>query len=539
MAFKLASLFVEIGANMSPLQRALTGIRGTLGGVASGAVGALAAVGPAAALAGGAVGLGMYKAVRAASDLNETLSKVGVIFGGEASKVTSQAEGLAKRFGLPKKAMLDAAASFGLVGKAAGQSQGQAAEMANQLAKLAADASSFYNTSLDVALEKIRSGLVGESEPLRAFGVLLSEDAVKAEALRMGLTASGKALDEKSKVAARASLIMRQLADATGDLERTESSTENQIRKLSGTITNLTAEVGSVLLPAFNRMLTVVNGARGGLVSAFEASKPVIAAVGDVLASVVELGGKLGGRLAGSFSEFLPSGEKAAAMLTMLAGGIRNLPEFFDVAALVIEEKLLNIGEAFHAVMENASNFGTYLANNWSKLAIDGVQLVIDAFRNLGENLRNLSAALGKWLSDPTSGFEFNWKPLLDGFKATADELPAIVLPKFTSLQDQIKEKMTAIMTDIFRVPAEAAGAAGGAGTPAAAAVAAAKKGKEFKSEDLSLADAARKLRVGKDDIAQRHLQVAQKGVTVAERMAKSLEVVEARLNRQIQARFG
>jgi hypothetical protein len=60
------------------------------------------------------------------------------------------------------------------------------------MAKLAADSMSFFDKDFDVALDKIRAGLSGESEPLRAFGVLLSEDAVKAEALALKLAKSSK-----------------------------------------------------------------------------------------------------------------------------------------------------------------------------------------------------------------------------------------------------------------------------------------------------------------------------------------------------------
>lgn len=540
MAFKLASLFVEIGADMNPLQRAIGGLRGQFSGAGAGLLAAGAALGPAlgaaAVVGGGALATGLYKAVRAASGLNETLSKVGVVFGDAASDVTGQAEEMAKRFGLNKKELLDAAAGFGLVGKAAGQTQSEAANLANTMAKLAADSASFFNTPLDVALEKIRAGLVGESEPLRAFGVLLSEDAVKAEALAIGAGRATKALDEKAKVAARASLIIRGLRDATGDLERTESSTENQIRKLTGSMSNLAADIGQELLPSFNQMLQTLNGVGDSIGAAFDANKPVVAAFGDLIGSVGELATDLGGRFIGSFEGMLPAGEKVATSLRMVAGIIRNLPELVDLGTLVITEKLMNIGETFVAVGENARNFGSYLAGNWKQLAVDAVTAVGTAFLNLGLNLAKLSDALQSFAANPLGGFEFDWTPLLEGFKATADELPALVLPKFTDLQGEIGERMKAIVADMFRAPEQAV-AGGGAPAEAAAAGAAGKAPKAFKPEDLSLADAARKLRGGKDE--GKAIALAEKHLTYAERTMKAIEKVRDKFDRQMQARFG
>ena len=52
------------------------------------------------------------------------------------------------------------------------------------LRPLAADLASFNNIDPTEALDKLRSGLVGEAEPLRSVGVLLNEAAVQAKAGR-------------------------------------------------------------------------------------------------------------------------------------------------------------------------------------------------------------------------------------------------------------------------------------------------------------------------------------------------------------------
>ena len=85
----------------------------------------------------------------------------------------------------------------------------------------------------------------------------LPKDAVKAEALAMGLGKGHKELTEGEKIMARSSLITKGMADASGDLERTISGTENQTQKFWGTLANLGQEIGTTLLPAWDKLLAI------------------------------------------------------------------------------------------------------------------------------------------------------------------------------------------------------------------------------------------------------------------------------------------
>lgn len=201
---------------------------------------------------GGLIGLPAVigASVLAASNLEETASKVGVVFGKSAGLVTRGADEMAAKFGVVKNEFLEGAAGLGAVGKAAGLAQADAAALGVRFARVAADTASLHNLGFGESLEKIRSGLVGEAEPLRSLGVLLSENAVKAQALAMGFRAVDGQFAEGQKVMARAELIVRGLADAGGDLERTSSSLANRLRELWGRAQNLGATLGAYLLPA-------------------------------------------------------------------------------------------------------------------------------------------------------------------------------------------------------------------------------------------------------------------------------------------------
>ena len=132
-------------------------------------------------VAGGVVAGGLAASVMAASDLNEELDKSRVVFGPAADDLIKFAEGAAA-IGLSQAEALGAAGAFGNMFNTVGLTQEKSAEFSETMVQLAADMASFNNEDPAEMLDKLRSGLTGEAEPLRRFGVLLSEAAVKEEA---------------------------------------------------------------------------------------------------------------------------------------------------------------------------------------------------------------------------------------------------------------------------------------------------------------------------------------------------------------------
>lgn len=218
------------------------------------------------ALAGAGVALGtvaiadqVRKAIGAASDLNEQVNKTNVVFGQSAQAIQAWAQTTAAAFGLSQRAALEAAAGFGQILETSGLTQQQAAGMSRSLVELAADIASFNNLDPSEALDKLRSGLAGEAEPLRRVGVLLSEARVKQEAYTSGIAESGAVLTEGQKVQARYALILRDTATAQGDFGRTSQGLANQQRILNAQIENLRAKLGEALLPAITNIVQAIN----------------------------------------------------------------------------------------------------------------------------------------------------------------------------------------------------------------------------------------------------------------------------------------
>jgi hypothetical protein len=207
----------------------------------------------------GAVAASSLKLVDMASDLEESQSKVNTVFGQSASVVNDFAKKSAVSFGITRQAALEAAGTFGNLIQAFGIGKGQAAEMSTTLLGLAADLASFNNTPIEQAIEALRSGLSGEAEPLKRFGVAINDVRLKQEALNLGLYDGKGALDITAKTQAAYALILKDTSLAQGDFSRTSGGFANQMRILKASLSDAATEIGLVLLPYFKNFVTTLN----------------------------------------------------------------------------------------------------------------------------------------------------------------------------------------------------------------------------------------------------------------------------------------
>lgn len=238
------------------------------GGAISGAgvTSSLAVSTPIAAIAG--------SSFKTAMDFNEMASAFDVTFGKYSASARKWAVATGDALHRSTAEIMSMAMSFQDILKKQ-MDPGQAVELSKRLTVLTQDLASFKNLSNEDAKQKIFSGLIGESEPLRSVGVLLSDNLVKAQALKMGFKSIGKGdFSEGDKVLARAALIQQQLVDANGDVIRTQSSTANQLRAATSSWDEMQLAVGTFLL-ALTPLITYVTA----LIDQFNALDPNLQSV--------------------------------------------------------------------------------------------------------------------------------------------------------------------------------------------------------------------------------------------------------------------
>jgi hypothetical protein len=254
----------QLKKGLSQAQASLKGLDQTVqksSGVMNGMVANLKKVGATLGVAfAGQQLVGFAKdTVMAASNMAESMSKIDVVFGEGSEAVKKWGASAAENMGISNQAAIEAAGTYGNLFQAFGMGQGPAQEMSTSLVQLASDMASFNNTSVDDAILALRSGLSGETEPLKKFGVALSDARLKTEAMAMGLIKStSEALTPAAKAQASYALIMKDTTLAQGDYARTSDGTANTMKTLSAKFQDAKVALGEALMPAFRGLLALL-----------------------------------------------------------------------------------------------------------------------------------------------------------------------------------------------------------------------------------------------------------------------------------------
>lgn len=199
------------------------------------------------------------ESISIASNIQEVQNVVDVTFGDAASRIETWADSARTQFGLTELQAKQYASTIGAMFKSMGIAEDQVYDMSTAMAGLAADMASFYNLDFDTAFQKIRSGISGETEPLKQLGINMSVANLEAYALSQGITKSVEKMSQAEQATLRYNYLLSVTADAQGDFARTSDSYANSLRKLETSVDTLKSHLGEMLLPVVNDVVNTVN----------------------------------------------------------------------------------------------------------------------------------------------------------------------------------------------------------------------------------------------------------------------------------------
>ena len=268
--------------------------------------------------------------IQLASDLVEKQNVVDVTFGNSANKVYEFADAAAEKFGITRIAAVQYAGTMGALFKSSGITEG-IDEMSISMAGLAADMASFYNISADDAFNKLKSGISGESEPLKALGINMNVANLEAYALSQGIDKAWKSMSQAEQTTLRYQYILSQTADAQDDFSHTSDSVANQQKIMQMNLQSVQAEIGEKLLPVTQEVLGMVNDHMPEINEAAnylaDEMVPVIEDIADSVRDFIESGGLEKG--VDAIKWVVDNGDKLIAILGAL-WGTEKITEFID-----------------------------------------------------------------------------------------------------------------------------------------------------------------------------------------------------------------
>jgi hypothetical protein len=357
------------------------GALGRLAGSATAAGGSIAALaGPLAVAAAGFLTLKeasdfFTENVDEAAALEQAIAKTTNVFGEFADEGIAAFTGVSDSMLLSDTAALQMGSTLGNLFIAMGQTEAEALAMAEGVTTLAADLSSFNDVPVDDVLLALRAGLIGETEPLRRFGVALSQARVEAEALAQGIIEQGETVSAQDAVLLRYQLIMEDTALAHGDVARSSGQLTIEQAKNAAAFENLATTAGTFLIPAFAGIAETIGD------DLIPALTDLVEVVGPVFASLAEgVGGFAQGIITGigDTADVLEDLFRFGERIVLKVSGEADTSAFLDVQAQ-LDELLETAPDAAVAV---GDILDTLDDPRWGEA---GVPLTIEQLRALGE----------------------------------------------------------------------------------------------------------------------------------------------------------
>jgi hypothetical protein len=317
-----------------------------------------------------------------ASNFEAEFEGVNQVFKDAAGSVQAFAEAASQTAGLSATEALRASKTFGLFATGAGLGVDAAANFSTTMVQLAGDLGSFNDVPTADALAAIQSGLMGQAEPLRNFGVFLDDVRLKSALLNAtGVEVTGT-LDTQQKMMAAYYAILEQTTIQQGDYVKYQDTLGNSLKTISTDFENLTRDIGMMLIPVITEAMPVIKE------MATEIGEKLKAAVGSIdwkslLTSVVD------------FTVFLVQNAetiaKVVAAIFILNTAFKLMAVASGIATVAIKLQTwftaqLAAGMTIATVATNLLNFAMKLTP-WG-LAIAGIALVVTGIAQLGDETK-------------------------------------------------------------------------------------------------------------------------------------------------------
>jgi len=200
------------------------------------------------------VGQAMGECVEYASKLQETQNKFNVVFKNSKEQAKSFAKTLVDSYGLANEEAMAFLAGTGDILTGLGMQSDKALELSNTVAQLGIDLASFSNVEggNERAIAALTSSLTGEREALKAYGIVVSEEMIKAELVAQNKSKLTGLSLQQAKAEATLAIALSQSGNAIGDMARSFNSYANIQRRVDSAIVNQKAALGEGLIPALS-----------------------------------------------------------------------------------------------------------------------------------------------------------------------------------------------------------------------------------------------------------------------------------------------
>lgn len=246
------------------------------------------------------------KAMEAFSESNnyaETLTMVSNVMGEGAKEAKAYADQVERLAGINSSDWLRNTATLFQMFSGFGVAAKDAQHMSKQLTQLSYDIQSVYEGSdLTEVMRRIKSGISGEVEGMRNYGVELSNASMQEYLLAKGINVKVSALNMAQKSIVRYNMIMEKTTAFQGNLAREIATPANALRILSNQaavagryLGQLVSVIAAKVIPIFQAVVKVIAMAAQALAALFGYTLPSISGSGGMASGFDSVADSIGG----------------------------------------------------------------------------------------------------------------------------------------------------------------------------------------------------------------------------------------------------
>lgn len=367
------------------------------------------------------VSQGLGSAITKSNEYIENMNLFTVSMGEFADEAKEYAETVSDVMGIDPSAWVRNQGIFMTLATGFGIAGDRANTMSRNLTQLGYDLSSFFNISVEDAMQKLQSGLAGELEPLRRLGYDLSQAQLEAVALSLGIDKSVASMTRAEKAELSYVAMLQQVSHAQGDLARTLDQPANQLRILKANIEQAARAIGNIFQPLLSAVLPyLIAMARGVKLLAdslasffgfempeFETASGGIASVGEELDQAAGSAKKFKAQLLGIDELNVMSAPSSGGGGSSLGTGFEfELPEYEFMSEETqsrVNEILDNMKQSFNSLGEVVANvietmrpFFAVDMENMAKLGREFVNNAVRDFTRARDVFEDMAESMGK-----------------------------------------------------------------------------------------------------------------------------------------------
>lgn len=371
----------------------------------------------------------------------ENVNLFTVSMGKYADEVMDYAEKVQDAMGIDMSEFIRNQGIFMNMASGFGVAEDKAYKLSKGLTELAYDISSFYNVDVDTAFQRLQSGIAGEIEPVRRWGIALDQASMQEWMLKKGIDAKVNSLNQADKAMVRYNMMVEAMAGngAIGDFARTLITPANAIRILQQQITQLSRAIGGLFIPI---LITVI---------------PYVQAFVKVLTSAIQTLASFFGfqmpQIDYSGMEGLSAGASGAS--DSLDDAAKSAKKLKDYTMGFDELNIINpdTGSAGSSLSAGVSGLGLDPASVWDDSIMKGIDSQVEQLTGRMKVLLGIVTAIG-------AAFLI-WKigtGIVSGIKAISTGLLAVkaALYGFPAIAGQVAPSLAPVVGLLAKIGAHA-----------------------------------------------------------------------------------